>query len=309
VKAPVSKGVLVIAALTTLTASAYKAASRLGLTLDLLVGRREIWRVFTYQLAFSTAGELVLGLVLLYTFRQFERQWGSRRFGCFVVLSSALASLFGIGALVLARPSLLATFRIAPALAGGPYGLIFASLVQYYFDVPPVNTVKVFGMTASPKTVTYLMSLQLAVASPGSTLAALSGILAGLLYRSPTLNLRSVSLPSSLVSLISSIFLPLLESEPNPRHRHQHGFHPHADRQQQQQQHMAHEAPIPPWAMQQLHHRQPPAPQQAAGQPRNDEEAMATLAGMGFVDRARNQRLLDMYNGHVHRVIDELCRE
>ena len=36
---------------------------------------------------------------------------------------------------------------------------------------------------------------------------------------------------------------------------------------------------------------------------------MGMLVGMGFEDRGRNERLLDMYNGDVHRVIDELCRE
>lgn len=61
-------------------ASAYKASARLGLSLDTLVGRREVWRIFTCHFAFSTAGELVLGLVLLYTFRQFERHWGQRSF-------------------------------------------------------------------------------------------------------------------------------------------------------------------------------------------------------------------------------------
>ena len=44
----------------------------------------------------------------------------------------------------------------------------------------------------------------------------------------------------------------------------------------------------------------------AAAGPRDDDEAHETLAGMGFVDRARNQRLLDRHGGDVTRVLDEL---
>ena len=75
--APVSKGVLILTALASLTASATKsggAGGSLGpLSLSALLGRRELWRVVTYQLAFTNAGELVIGCLLLYTMRQFER--------------------------------------------------------------------------------------------------------------------------------------------------------------------------------------------------------------------------------------------
>jgi len=307
-KAPVSKGVLAIATLTTLGASAYKASARLGLSLDTLVGRREVWRIFTCHFAFSTAGELVLGLVLLYTFRQFERHWGSRRFGSFLFLSSSLSSLIGVGFLALLRNS-------SPNLifAGGPYGIIFASLVQYYFDIPTVNQVRVFGFAASPKTVTYLLALQLAVATPGSTLASLSGLLAGLAYRSRVLSLRRFALPAPLCNVFAALFLPFLASPPAQHPPHpQRGQRGEYGRGQPVPRDQAYggfqdEQAIPAWAMNNLHQRPQAAPQAA---PRQwTEEQMVMLAGMGFEDRARNTRLLDMYDGDVHRVIDELCRE
>ena len=75
--APVSKGVLILTTLASLTASATKSGAPGGslgaLSLSALLGRRELWRVVTYQLAFTNAGELVIGCLLLYTLRQFER--------------------------------------------------------------------------------------------------------------------------------------------------------------------------------------------------------------------------------------------
>ena len=38
----------------------------------------------------------------------------------------------------------------------------------------------------------------------------------------------------------------------------------------------------------------------------NFQEALQMLAGMGFTDSARNQRLLIQYGGNVQRVLDEL---
>jgi len=54
-------------------ASAAKAGTLGPLSLNALLGKKELWRVVTYQLAFSSAGELVIGILLLYTLRQFER--------------------------------------------------------------------------------------------------------------------------------------------------------------------------------------------------------------------------------------------
>lgn len=39
------------------------------------------WRIFTHQLFFNSAGDMLFGLLLLYSFRVFERQMGSERLG------------------------------------------------------------------------------------------------------------------------------------------------------------------------------------------------------------------------------------
>lgn len=98
-----------------------------------LLGKRELWRVVTYQLAFSSAGELVIGVFLLYTLRQFERHWGSRKFGAFVIISKLVGFLIGSSALLWHRSSAQGANL---SLASGPYSLIFAGLVQFHFDIP-----------------------------------------------------------------------------------------------------------------------------------------------------------------------------
>jgi hypothetical protein len=46
-----------------------------------LFRRQELWRLLTSSLCFTTPGEALFGLVLLYQFRVFERQLGSSKFG------------------------------------------------------------------------------------------------------------------------------------------------------------------------------------------------------------------------------------
>ena len=87
------------------------------LSLSALLSKRELWRVATYQLAFSSAGELVVGILLLYTLRQFERHWGSRKFGAFIVISKLVSFVTSSSALLCWRGG-----SAAPPLAAGPYG-------------------------------------------------------------------------------------------------------------------------------------------------------------------------------------------
>lgn len=41
----------------------------------------QLWRLVTHHFVFSSLGEAFLSLLLLYQFRLFERQMGSRKFG------------------------------------------------------------------------------------------------------------------------------------------------------------------------------------------------------------------------------------
>jgi membrane associated rhomboid family serine protease len=41
----------------------------------------QLWRLFTHHFVFNSMGETIFGLILLYQFRLFERQMGSKKFG------------------------------------------------------------------------------------------------------------------------------------------------------------------------------------------------------------------------------------
>lgn len=168
-----------------------------------------------YQGVFSSAGELIVGLYLLFQFRQFERHWGSRRYGSFVLLSGTLSASLSLSALSLLKDS---PMRLT-ALPGGPYGLIFASLVQYFFDIPVSFPMHVMGITLSDKTVNYLLAAQLMLnAPPHSVVASLIGIAVGMAYRVDALKLRKFTLPAFFVKICSKIFLPFLQAN-NERQR------------------------------------------------------------------------------------------
>ncbi len=81
-RTPVAFGAFLLTAASSIAASFLVASSTskrgaLGLGLSSL---SQAWRLGTSQFAFATNGELVVGLILLYNFRQFERQFGSKKF-------------------------------------------------------------------------------------------------------------------------------------------------------------------------------------------------------------------------------------
>ena len=68
----------------------------------MLLNSTQVWRLVTHHLAFLTSSELMLGGLLLYSFRLFERRYGTSKFAAFVVSVSALGTLFQVAILTLA---------------------------------------------------------------------------------------------------------------------------------------------------------------------------------------------------------------
>ena len=98
------------------------------LSLDLFkLGEGQMWRLLSSQIIFESTAEAVVGLMLLYTFRQFERQMGTRKFGFFVFLS-LLISLFNLVTFQILLQSL--DIHFVPASV--PYFLIYAMLAIFY---------------------------------------------------------------------------------------------------------------------------------------------------------------------------------
>ena len=321
-KAPVSKAFFTVIVLASLAVSATRSASLLSLSAKPMFVSSEYWRVISYQFCFATAGELVIGLFLLYQFRLFERHWGSRKFAAFLVLTSLISAVVGFCCLFLSS-MISSTEQISPldSLPLGPYGFVFSCTVQWIFDIPASHSVRVVGIPVTDKSFVYLLAVQLAMsAQPSSVVAAVIGTFAGFCYRISAL--RNSLVPKSICAMCTKFVLPIIESHPRhpanppPRQRNrewemaammQNNIHMQqavygmmADYQQGgnvgMQQPMLNE----------LHRRA--VAQHGNRHVADDQvqEALQMLAGMGFTDTIRNQRLLLQHRGNVQRVLDEL---
>lgn len=101
-------------------------------SLDLFkLGKGEFWRLLLSQLIFENTAETVVGLMLLYILRQFERQMGTRKFGFFVFMSFVI-SVFNL----ITFEILLLGVDIIFVPASGPYFLIFSMLSIFYCKSP-----------------------------------------------------------------------------------------------------------------------------------------------------------------------------
>ncbi len=93
--------------------------------------------------AFHTPGDLLFGSFLLYYFRVLERQIGSSKYGAFVCVAVSVSWAVQRGVAAGAAPGL--------QLPSGPYGLIFASFVQFFATVPALSKFNLLGWTLSDK--------------------------------------------------------------------------------------------------------------------------------------------------------------
>jgi membrane associated rhomboid family serine protease len=57
-------------------------------TMSVLMEMYKLWRLITSQLVCGSSSELLLGMILLYTFRFFEKAYGSRKFAVTPVTTS-----------------------------------------------------------------------------------------------------------------------------------------------------------------------------------------------------------------------------
>ena len=106
--------------------------------------------------------------------RVFERRLGGRKFASTLLSAHLMTSLLEVLA-VLALPRLGADWFQGGILPAGPYGLIFPLFVNYYQDIPRISQTRVLGLPITGKTITYILGLQLALASKASVISALCG--------------------------------------------------------------------------------------------------------------------------------------
>lgn len=185
---------MIASGLLTVIFGVRSRALRLGLSYQEIFSHLRVWRIVASEFAFSSTPELMFGLYLLYYFRVFERQIGSNKYSVFVLFSILSSLLFEVLALVLLEDR-------TSSLASGPYGLIFASFVPFFLDIPVSSRFRIFGINFSDKSFIYLAGLQLLLSSwRRSLVPGICGILAGVLYRVNLFGIRRIKFPEFISS-------------------------------------------------------------------------------------------------------------
>lgn len=216
VHAPVTKTVIGLVVLSTVFGSIIGSQTRLTLRLPEVTSNLQIWRLLTHNFVFTTPGELLFGVFLLYFFRQFERQMGSSRYAAFALITSSVHTAL----LCLAQ-------LLVPTLipASGPYALVFSALVHFFFETPKTYHFQLLGaLELSDKSFAYLLAIQLTCSDPPRSLLSFAAALAaGLAYRLPGIR-EHADFPESVVSTCSTYLLPLLATNQrsNSRSRRQY---------------------------------------------------------------------------------------
>ncbi|KAF8043673.1 hypothetical protein BT93_A1862 [Corymbia citriodora subsp. variegata] len=151
--APVTRSFIVASAIFTVFSGIQGRADKLGLSYQDVYQKVNFLKIVESAFAFSSTPELMFGLYMLYYFRVFERQIGSNKYSVFILFSSITSILCEVLALALLKDSSL-------KFTAGPYGLIFASFIPFYLDIPVSTKVRVFGVQFSDKSFIYLAGLQ-----------------------------------------------------------------------------------------------------------------------------------------------------
>lgn len=187
----------------------------------------QVWRLFTSQLVFENMAQGLIGTIILYTTRQFERQLGVRKYAAFTVISYLLSLALQIAIISLCNATNITVIN----LTSGPYFIIFSSLVLYfcklniYFLLVTgylinhflVHIPKLFprrfgvgGIVLSEKSWIYFLAVQLMISNGlSSIIPSFIGIIIGFLYDRDRLSLQSFRLPRFVeVSFRNDISIP-----------------------------------------------------------------------------------------------------
>ena len=260
-------------------------------------------KVLIRPLYFSSYSETMCGLALLHKLRLFERQWGSTKYSNFILISNGVSSLVACGLIN------LVCRRAISSLPCGPYGIIVASLVQFYLDVPVVDSSEHASLTA----LACLLAIKVSFSSRLNALVTtISGIMVGLAYRHP--KIRSLTVPGTglLAAAYKKLLFPLTMRSESLRIRRSRSelavSRSAAARHSPSQPILFGERAIAPHVLgrQLLEGGFSAGGGQRSGLHAASRDALETLAGMGFHDRRRNEELLAAHGGDLARVVEHL---
>ncbi|KAK7344922.1 hypothetical protein VNO77_15164 [Canavalia gladiata] len=267
--APVTRAFIVASVLFSIFFGIQGRFNTLGLSYQDVFGKLRLWKLIMSVLSFSSTSAMMFGLYLLYYFRVFERQIGSNKYTVFIMFSIITSLLLEVLAVALLKD------HTANLVSPGPYGLVFASFVLFFFDIPVSTKFHVFGLHFSDKSFIYLAGLQLLLPSwKRSIFSGMCGILAGLLYRLNVFNIRKAKFPKFITSFCSWFLLPSMGS---PRAA--------------STSNIVRNIPSHPVHRMERNHA---APMQSAQEP--SEDSITTLVSMGFDRNSARQALVHARN-------------
>lgn len=268
--APVTRTMVIASGLLSVIFTLRNRALKLGLSYEEVFKNIRLWRIVASEFAFSSTPELIFGLYLLYYFRMFERQIGSNKHSVFVLFSIFTSLFFEVLALVLLKDSI-------SSLASGPYGLIFASFVPFFCDIPVSSRLRIFGINFSDKSFIYLAGLQLLLSSGRRSLVpGICGILVGILYRANVFHIQRIKFPE----FISSSFAWLAWSSGSSSRTSSN-------------RNVTRNLPSNPGRLAERNYQSAARPSSV---PEPPEDSIATLVSMGFDSNSARQALIRARN-------------
>ncbi|EQC29892.1 hypothetical protein SDRG_12436 [Saprolegnia diclina VS20] len=199
-KTPVTYAYLCGTGLASGAALFLDRAHDLPLDLTMVTRYGQYWRLLTCHFGFQSGMSVAFGIYLIFHCRLIERQFGSKKFGSFVVLVLVLSTLLQAACL---------KAKVLPSIASGPYALIGALMVVFYGNVPKLQPelFSAMGLHLSEKASTYFMMILVCLRGLDSALPFGTGVLVGAVYQ--TTPLSKFRLPGFLVwffELFASVF-------------------------------------------------------------------------------------------------------
>ncbi|KAF9407309.1 hypothetical protein BGZ94_002755 [Podila epigama] len=208
--APTTKALLLIIGGLSVLSSIFQMKTNFHLQLvPHLTTHHQFWRLVTSHFAFSTSTDVLFGGLIIYHLRIIERLFGPAKYAAFLFVSAVLCTFLNIAALVTGSALGL------HVLPGGPYGVIFAGVYQFYALIPVMYEFKVFGITFTDKVFMYALAGQMFISHiPGSMASSTIGLLAGAIYRSDFAGTRRWRFPTPIVHLAEKFLAPIFSSSP-----------------------------------------------------------------------------------------------
>lgn len=267
--APVTRTIVIASILLTILLGVKGRSLKLGVSYEEIFQNFHLWRLFSSLFAFSSTPELLFGSYLLRYFSVFERQIGSNKHSVFILFSILSSLLFQLLALAYFKGPF-------SRLASGPYGLIFASFIPFYFDIPVSSRFRICGIRLTDKSFIYFAGLQLLFSFwKRSLVPGLCGLLSGSLYRLNLLGIRKIKFPEFVTSFFLRLSWPTSGVLPNVVSS------------------MNSARNIPYHLVHQSQNHQPSA---LASLPEPSETSVAQLVSMGFDHSSARQALVQARN-------------